>query len=52
MAPPLQLIPQTTELEIAQRWLADYTAVDVGVEGLVLKDADSPFKSGRRSRHG
>ena len=46
--PPLQLNPQTIELEIAQRWLADYTAVDVGAAVLVLH-ADSAFKSGRRS---
>jgi YD repeat-containing protein len=45
---PLQLTPQTADMEEAQQWLAEYTAADVGVEGLVAKGADQRYVSGQR----
>lgn len=46
--PPLQLTPQTADPAEAQRWLEDYTAVDVGVEGLVAKGAGQRYLPGQR----
>ena len=56
--PPLQLMPLTADLAEAQRWLEEYVAADVGVEGLVAKGANQKScRSGgygrtRNTRHG
>ena len=46
--PPLQLTPQTAEVGVAQQWLAEYVAADVGVEGLVAKGAGQRYLPGER----
>ncbi|MCW2769151.1 MAG: ATP-dependent ligase [Aeromicrobium sp.] len=48
LEPPLQLAPQTTEVEVARQWLADYALSPVGIEGLVIKGLDGAYRSGRR----
>jgi ATP-dependent DNA ligase len=45
--PPLQLSPSTTDEEQARAWMRDYRPA--GVEGLVVKGADSLYTPGRRS---
>lgn len=45
--PPLQLTPQTADMDEAQRWLAEYAAADVGVEGLVAKGAGQRYLAGQ-----
>lgn len=46
--PPLQLTPQTADPAEAQRWLGEYTAANVGVEGLVAKGASQRYRPGQR----
>jgi ATP-dependent DNA ligase len=46
--PPLQLVPATTDREVALAWARDYAAARVGIEGLVLKPLDSLYVPGRR----
>src|SRR3546814_111601 len=46
--PPLQLTPQTADPAEAQRWLMEYAAADVGVEGLVAKGAGHRYLPGQR----
>ena len=46
--PPLQLTPQTADSAEAQRWLEEYAAADVGVEGLVAKGASQRYLPGQR----
>jgi ATP-dependent DNA ligase len=46
--PPLQLTPQTTDVEVAERWLEEYASVDVGVEGLVVKGLAQSYRPGVR----
>ena len=48
--PPLQLVPATTDYAEARRWVVDYAAARVGVEGLVLKRVDEPYVAARRWR--
>ena len=48
MNPPIQLVPQSTDRELATRWLADYAAADVGIEGLVVKPLAGRYEPGRR----
>ncbi|GGJ89709.1 ATP-dependent DNA ligase [Pilimelia anulata] len=46
-APPeLVLCPQTTDVEEAREWMRTWTAA--GVEGVVAKRADRPYRPGRR----
>lgn len=46
-APPqLTLSPQTASVELAREWLQTWPAA--GVEGLVVKGADEPYRSGKR----
>ena len=47
-APPLLLTPQTTDPAVAQRWMADYAAAPVGVEGVVIKPLGDPYQPGKR----
>ena len=46
--PPLQLTPQTADPAQARRWLEEYAAADVGVEGLVAKGASQRYLPGQR----
>lgn len=46
--PPLQLTPQTADPAQARRWLEEYAAADVGVEGLVAKGAGQRYLPGQR----
>lgn len=46
--PPLQLTPQTADMDEARQWLADYAAADVGVEGLVVKGFGQRYLPGQR----
>ena len=45
-APPLQLSPTTTDADVARVWFADYRPA--GIEGLVVKGADTPYAPGER----
>jgi ATP-dependent DNA ligase len=46
-APPqLALSPQTTSVELAREWLETWPAA--GVEGVLIKGAAEPYRSGRR----
>lgn len=47
-AAPLQLVPATTDREVALAWLRDYATARVGVEGLVIKPRGQPYQPGRR----
>jgi ATP-dependent DNA ligase len=42
----LALMPMTTSTAVARLWMADHAAV--GVEGVVAKRLDCPYRSGRR----
>ncbi|NHC22199.1 ATP-dependent DNA ligase [Nocardioides sp. IC4_145] len=46
--PPMQLTPQTADPAEAQRWLTEYAAAEVGVEGLVAKGAGQRYLPGQR----
>jgi ATP-dependent DNA ligase len=46
--PPLQMTPYTTETAEARAWLEQYAHTRVGIEGLVIKGAGSPYEPGRR----
>lgn len=46
--PPLQLTPQTGDEGEARRWLEEYGATDLGVEGLVAKGAAQRYQAGHR----
>lgn len=45
-SPPLQLSPMTDDIEVARRWMIDYRPA--GVEGLVIKGADTRYEPGLR----
>ncbi|MGY6658676.1 ATP-dependent DNA ligase [Amycolatopsis sp. TRM77291] len=44
--PPLQLVPSTTDRDAAMAWMRP-EASQVGIEGIVAKRADSPYRPGR-----
>jgi hypothetical protein len=44
--PPIQLTPQTTDVEVAERWLEEDAAIEVGVEGLVVKVLGQMYRPG------
>jgi ATP-dependent DNA ligase len=46
VAPPLQLMPNTTDQGESMRWM-DPTNAQVGIEGVVVKTADQPYRAGR-----
>src|SRR5436190_19483820 len=46
--PPLQLTPQTNDSAEAQRWIEEYAAVDVGVEGVLAKGRGQRYRAGHR----
>lgn len=45
----MQLTPQTADSAAARRWLEEYAAADVGVEGLVAKGPGQRYLPGRRA---
>lgn len=45
-APPLQVSPVTTDEGTAGAWIVDYRPA--GIEGIVAKAADGPYRPGRR----
>ncbi|MGY0018655.1 ATP-dependent DNA ligase [Streptomyces sp. cg35] len=47
LGPPLQPVPSTTDRETALTWYEALTAT--GIEGLVAKRLDGPYRGGRRS---
>lgn len=46
LGPPLQAVPMTTEPELAALWYETLPAS--GIEGLVVKRLDQPYRGGRR----
>ena len=46
LAPPLTLVESTADRAVALRWWEDYRAV--GIEGLVAKKLDDPYRPGQR----
>ncbi|MEU0843808.1 ATP-dependent DNA ligase [Streptomyces sp. NPDC005962] len=46
--PPLQAVPMTTDREVAATWYEALPAI--GVEGLVIKSPDQPYRPGRHWR--
>ncbi|WP_431774832.1 ATP-dependent DNA ligase [Streptomyces cucumeris] len=48
LGPPLQAVPMTTDPELAATWYESLTAI--GVEGLVVKSLDEPYRVGRHWR--
>lgn len=46
--PPLQLTPQTTDVDVARRWVEQYATAAVGLEGVVAKGLDQSYEPGRR----
>ncbi|MEU8567522.1 ATP-dependent DNA ligase [Streptomyces pathocidini] len=46
LGPPLQPVPMTTDPDTAEAWFASLR--EVGVEGLVAKRLDHPYRGGRR----
>lgn len=45
---PFQLVPQTTDRDVAQSWLREYGRNDIGIEGLVVKGLESAYTPGLR----
>ncbi|MFD7506889.1 ATP-dependent DNA ligase [Streptomyces sp. NPDC059850] len=48
LGPPLQAVPMTMDPELAATWYEAFPAI--GVEGLVVKSPDQPYRSGRHWR--
>jgi ATP-dependent DNA ligase len=46
--PPIQPVPQTRDRAEALRQLADYATDPIGIEGLVVKGLDQPYRPGQR----
>jgi ATP-dependent DNA ligase len=46
--PPLQLVPQTDDVDEAREWLVEYAENPVGIEGVVVKGRASRYVPGRR----
>lgn len=47
-APPLQLVPQTTDVALARQWMQQYAETAVGIEGVVVKGLAQHYEPGRR----
>lgn len=47
--PPLRVTPATRSLDIDATWLRDYTAAEVGVEGLVIKGLAQLYRPDARA---
>ncbi|OPF75588.1 ATP-dependent DNA ligase [Streptomyces antioxidans] len=48
LGPPLQAVPMTTDPEVAATWYA--SLLEIGIEGLVIKELDEPYRPGRHWR--
>lgn len=48
VGPPLQLAPQTTDYDEAQQWMSDYATESHGLEGVVAKGLEQPYRAGKR----
>ena len=48
IGPPLQLAPQTTDYHEAEQWMTDYASDSVGLEGIVAKGLEQPYRAGKR----
>ncbi|MFI0814987.1 ATP-dependent DNA ligase [Streptomyces sp. NPDC021098] len=48
LGPPLQAVPMTMDPEVAATWYEAFPAI--GVEGLVIKHPDQPYRAGRHWR--
>lgn len=46
--PPIQLVPQTDDVDQAREWLDDHEQAPAGLEGVVIKRAADPYQPGRR----
>src|SRR5689334_6201321 len=46
--PPLQLVPQTEDVDEVREWLNQYAENPVGIEGVVIKGRSSRYVPGRR----
>ena len=46
--PPLQLVPQTVDVDEAREWLTQYTDNPVGIEGVVVKGRSTRYAPGKR----
>lgn len=46
--PPLQLVPQTTDVDQAREWLTQYADNPVGIEGVVIKGRSTRYVPGKR----
>ena len=44
----MRLSPQTSDRREAESWMADYAAGAIGLEGIVAKGAEQPYRSGKR----
>ncbi|MET9804114.1 ATP-dependent DNA ligase [Streptomyces sp. NPDC006368] len=47
LGPPIQAVPMTTDPEVAATWYETLPAI--GVEGLVIKRLDQPYRAGTRA---
>ncbi|WP_187645542.1 ATP-dependent DNA ligase [Streptomyces sp. TRM49041] len=47
LGPPIQAVPMTTDVAVAEDWFETLTAA--GIEGLVVKRLDQPYKAGTRA---
>ncbi|MCD9198734.1 ATP-dependent DNA ligase [Aeromicrobium wangtongii] len=45
---PLELCPQTDDLDVAREWLGQFADAEQGMEGLVVKGADTTYRGGAR----
>lgn len=46
--PTLQLCAQTNDIAVARDWMAEFATSDLGMEGLVVKGAATPYRNGAR----
>lgn len=46
--PPLQLVPQTADVDEAREWLTQYAESSVGIDGVVIKGRTTRYASGKR----
>ena len=48
LGPPLQLAPQTAERDEAEQWMSEYANEHAGLEGIVAKGLEQPYRAGKR----
>ncbi len=49
LKPPWTLCPMTLDRAEAERWVHEWAAADVGLEGIVAKKLDQPYRPGARA---